>query len=109
MRKFKCDYHYVDDLIRRYEEEGGQVICLNDGCLASGEWLLFDDTNKKKLGGLGFDKTQKDGCIARGKGKNVKANRLATEQIIDGYLPIGCAQAAMLTRRAAYDALVDNI
>lgn len=21
---------------------------LNDGCLASGEWLLFDDTNKKK-------------------------------------------------------------
>ena len=66
-------------------------------------------TGKKKLGGLGFDKTQKDGCIARGKGKNVRANRLATEQIIEGYLPIGCAQAAMLTRRAAYDALVDNI
>lgn len=43
------------------------------------------------------------------KGKNVRANRLATEQIIEGYLPIGCAQAAMLTRRAAYDALVDNI
>lgn len=79
MRKFRCDYHYVDELIRRYEEAGGQVICLNDG------------------------------CIARGKGKNVRANRLATEQIIEGYLPIGCAQAAMLTRRAAYDALVDNI
>ena len=41
-------------------------------------------TGKKKLGGLGFDKMQKDGCIARGKGKNVKANRLATEQIIEG-------------------------
>lgn len=48
MRKFKCDYHYVDDLIRRYEEEGGQVICLNDGCLASGEWLLVDEMNKMK-------------------------------------------------------------
>lgn len=48
MRKFRCDYHYVDDLIRRYEEAGGQVICLNDGCLASGEWLLVDDMNKMK-------------------------------------------------------------
>ena len=84
----------------------GDVSLLNTFVL---DCLRAVQTGKKKLGGLGFDKTQKDGCIARGKGKNVKANRLATEQIIEGYLPIGCAQAAMLTRRAAYDALVDNI
>lgn len=48
MRKIKCDYHYVDNLVARYEEEGGYAIQLNEGSLASGDWILYDDTGKLK-------------------------------------------------------------
>lgn len=33
MRKFRCDYHYVDDLVFRYEEAGGYAINLSEGHL----------------------------------------------------------------------------
>lgn len=48
MRKIKCDYHYVDNLVARYEEEGGYAIQLNEGSLASGDWILYDDTGKQR-------------------------------------------------------------
>ena len=48
MRKIKCDYHYVDNLVAWYEEEGGYAIQLNEGSLASGDWILYDDTGKLK-------------------------------------------------------------
>lgn len=48
MRKFRCDYHYVDDLVFRYEEAGGYAIHLSEGSLASGDWILYDDTGQKK-------------------------------------------------------------
>ena len=48
MRKIYCDYHYVDDLVRRYSESGGHAIQLREGVLASGEWVLYDDTDKLK-------------------------------------------------------------
>lgn len=48
MRKFRCDYHYVDNLVFRYEEAGGYAIQINEGTLSSGEWVLYDDTGKLK-------------------------------------------------------------
>lgn len=66
-------------------------------------------TNKRKVGGLGYVKTQAVGCIDRGRGRNVKANRAKTESEIKGYLSIGCAKNAMRTSRAAYNTLINNL
>lgn len=66
-------------------------------------------TNKRKVGGLGYVKTQAVGCIDRGRGRNVKSNRAKTESEIKGYLSIGCAKNAMLTSRAAYITLINNL
>ena len=66
-------------------------------------------TNKRKVGGLGYVKTQAVGCIDRGRGRNVKANRTKTESEIKGYLSIGCAQNAMRTSRAAYNTLINTL
>lgn len=66
-------------------------------------------TNKRKVGGLGYVKTQAVGCIDRGRGRNVKANRANTESEIKGYLSIGCAQNAMRTSRAAYNTLINTL
>lgn len=65
-------------------------------------------TGKHKLGGLGYVKTKSDGCIVRGRGRNVKANRSKTNNI-PGYLTIGCMQNALLTRRAVYNTLVASL
>ncbi len=66
-------------------------------------------TGKTKLGGLGYCKEQKVGCISRGRGRNVSANRSKTGDDIGGYLSIGCMQNAMRTSRAAYDTLVRSL
>lgn len=63
------------------------------------------ETGKRKVGGLGYVKTKSNGCIVRGRGRNVKANRAKTGNIT-GYLTIGCMQNAMLTSRAVYNTLV---
>lgn len=66
-------------------------------------------TGKRKVGGLGYVKTKSDGCIVRGRGRNVKANRAKTDSNITGYLTIGCMQNAILTRRALYNTLVASL
>ena len=66
-------------------------------------------TGKRKVGGLGYVKTKSDGCIVRGRGRNVKANRGKTDNNIPGYLTIGCMQNALLTRRAVYNTLVSSL
>ena len=63
-------------------------------------------TGKTKVGGLGYDKQGKVGCIVRGKGRNVSANRRKTGDDISGYISLGCMQNAIRTSRAAYDTLV---
>lgn len=65
-------------------------------------------TGKGKVGGLGYVRTQKDGCISRGLGRNVKANR-AKLPTIEGYHTIGCVQNALRTRRGAYNALISQM
>ena len=66
-------------------------------------------TGKRKIGGLGFVKNQKEGCITRGKGKNVRANRDKTGARIEGYMSLGCMRGAIVTSRDAYNTLVANL
>lgn len=65
-------------------------------------------TGKTKVGGLGYVRSQKEGCVQRGRGRNVKANREKSPHI-EGYLSLGCARKAMLTRRDAYRTLVAQL
>lgn len=67
------------------------------------------ETGKRKVGGLGYVKTKSDGCIVRGRGRNVKANRNKTDNNISGYLTIGCMQNALLTSREVYNTLVISL
>ena len=66
-------------------------------------------TGKTKLGGLGYDKQGREGCIVRGKGRNVSANRRKTGDDIGGYLSLGCMQNALRTSKAAYESLVRGL
>ena len=66
-------------------------------------------TGKTKIGGLGYDKQGKTGCIVRGRGRNVSANRRKTGDDISGYLTLGCMQNAMRTSKAAYETLVRSL
>ena len=66
-------------------------------------------TGRCKIGGLGYVRTKPDGCIVRGRGRNVKANRGKTGRDIPGYLTIGCMRNALLTSRAAYNTLAASL
>lgn len=66
-------------------------------------------TGKRKIGGLGYVRTKDDGCIVRGLGSNVKANRIKTGNNIAGYLTIGCMRNALLTSRSVYNTLVASL
>lgn len=61
-------------------------------------------TGKSKVGGLGYVRSQTNGCICRGLGRNVKANRAKVERV-DGYFSLGCMQNAIRTSRAVYNTL----
>lgn len=68
------------------------------------------ETGKCKVGGLGYIKDKSNGCIVRGIGRNVKANREKSKsKNIEGYLTIGCMQNAILSRRAVYNTLVATL
>ena len=66
-------------------------------------------TGKKKIGGLGSVNDREDYTILRGKGKNVKANRIKTEMMIAGY--IGLAKLAQDIKRSKslYDTQVRRL
>ena len=66
-------------------------------------------TGKTKVGGLGYNKQGKTGCVVRGRGRNVSANRRKTGDDISGYLTLGCMQNAMRTSKAAYETLVRSL
>ncbi len=65
-------------------------------------------TGKKKVGGLGYVRDQQNGCVSRGIGRNVKANRNKTDNI-DGFLTLNCARKAMLTRKDVYRTLIAQL
>lgn len=66
-------------------------------------------TGRKKVGGLGYVATKTGGCIQRGIGRHVKANRSKTVAEIPGYRTIGCMRNALLTNREAYATLVESL
>lgn len=66
-------------------------------------------TGKTKIGGLGYIAVKTDGCVQRGLGKNVRANRIKTGGHIEGYLTLNCMQNAMVTSRDAYRSLVATL
>lgn len=65
-------------------------------------------TGKKRIGGLGYVVGQSDGCIQRGIGRNVRANRTKVGHI-NGFLTLGCMQNALRTNKEAYKTLVSSI
>lgn len=68
------------------------------------------ETGKHKVGGLGYVRDKPNGCIVRGIGRNVKANRNKSKtKNIEGYFTIGCMQNAILIRRAVYNTLVATL
>ena len=64
-------------------------------------------TGHREIGGLGYSGRMQGGCICRGRGRHVKANK-AKMAHIPGYVPLGAAQGAMHTNMAAYYSLVSN-
>lgn len=62
-------------------------------------------TRKKRVGGLGYDKSGSIGCVVRGKGANVSMNR-SKVPVIEGYNTLMCMKKALHTSHAAYDAMV---
>lgn len=62
-------------------------------------------TGKKKVGGLGFVKSNEDGCVTRGKGRNVRSNRIKMENI-EGYMSLGCMYKALHISPEVYQTLV---
>ena len=66
-------------------------------------------TGKTKIGGLGYIVNKTDGCIQRGIGRNVKANRTKTEKMFPDFLTIGCMQNALHASKAAYRTLVSSL
>lgn len=113
LRKYyHCDLYFDENntLQSNYQS-------LKQGC-AVASWLadvlLYDLDSElsqmnRKVGGLGYVRTKPDGCIVRGCGRNVKANRSKTAGNISGYLTIGCMRNTLLTSRAVYNTLVASL
>lgn len=71
--------------------------------------LRATQTHKTKVGGLGYVKENKNGCVVRGRGRNVTANRNNTEVHINGYYSITCMRNAILISRPVYECLVSQM
>lgn len=66
-------------------------------------------TGKREIGGLGYESVRTDGCVSRGKGKNVRMNRIKVPEKFDNLLSIGCMWRAKRTSREFYDTLVRTL
>ena len=42
-------YTQVDELIQKYADKGGGTLQTDEGCLGSGDWLLFDHSGRLKF------------------------------------------------------------
>ncbi len=67
------------------------------------------ETKHTKIGGLGYRREQAVGCICRGSGRHVNANRKKTSANIEGYITLGCMQNAIRTSKSLYDTLVRQL
>ena len=78
-------------------------------CVFVADCLRAVITGKTKVGGLGYVANNPDGCIQRGIGRNVKANRIKTDKTLPGYYTLGCMQNALRTSKEVYKTLVANL
>ena len=65
-------------------------------------------SHKKHVGGLGYDKTGRDGVILRGKGRNVKKN-LEKIPSVENYIPITYMRELYISNRDVYNAYVKEM
>lgn len=61
------------------------------------------------IGGLGWERSGKQGCISRGKGRRVRTLRSKTEGRIAGFFSLNCMRNALLYNRSLYDCMVREI
>ncbi len=66
-------------------------------------------SGKRRVGGLGYNFEGKYGCIQRGRGRNVTANRGKYPGNIEGYLTLGCMKKAIHTSSELYNTLVGQL
>ena len=102
-------YLYVGDGRHSWATGVLRVINVKDDLEAMNNFVMdairATITGNKSIGGLGYVSGGTEGCIARGKGRHVKANRQKTGDDIGGYLSLGCMRKALLTSRAAFDTM----
>lgn len=63
-------------------------------------------TNRYKIGGIGFSAALTEGCLVRGTGRNVTANRRKTPARLEGYYSLPMMRKCLLTSHAVYDSYV---
>ena len=63
-------------------------------------------TGHRRIGGLGYNRDGRDGCVVRGRGRHVASNRATTPPTLEHYRSLTCMRNAMRTSRTVYDTLV---
>lgn len=121
INKKKCSSEQAKRNLIRYLFDGDHswassclgVINVEEDMLEMSKYMLdcirACDTKKKKIGGLGVDLQKKNGTIARGKGRDVKSNRLKTSVSIDSFASIGCLAKAYKLNKSVYEAVVRGL
>ena len=65
-------------------------------------------TGKSRIGGLGFRRDGAGGCIVRGTGRNVSANRAKTPPRLPRFRSLMCVRKALKQSRPLYISLVNS-
>jgi len=68
--------------------------------------MVGKSVNMEDLGGLGWSRDKKDGCISRGKGRKVRSLRIKTGDHIEGYYSLWCMRNNLLYGRDLYNTIV---
>jgi len=70
--------------------------------------IRASNTGRKKIGGLGYNKQGSNGVIVRGKGRNVKENKMKIKNL-PNYVPISYMQILFNSDRDVYNAYVNDM
>jgi hypothetical protein len=70
--------------------------------------VIACDTKKYKIGGLGYNKTGKDGVIVRGKGRNIAMNNFKAPAL-DNYTSLSHMQILFKQNRTVYETYVKDM
>lgn len=108
-------YMYLyDDSITRYGYADGILpIITSDEDMRQLDLFILDcvracATKRKRIGGLGYDKSGELGVIVRGKGRNVRSNRNDIPEV-EGYVSVRFMKSLYMSDRSAYKAYVKEM